>query len=136
MEFGNTPSKLQIPPHTLIIMVRRGEDFFVPTGSSALEVGDQLLVISDQDAEASFKQLANDAEEEALWRAEMKQKAKKRWMRATMAAAKSQGKAAIESAKLQAQSIKDQTANNNNLQKESINFTRQQNQENRQQQQK
>lgn len=54
---------------------------------------------------------------------------------ATMAAAKSQGKAAIESAKLQAQSIKDQTKNNNNLQKESINFTRQQNQENRQQQQ-
>ena len=54
---------------------------------------------------------------------------------ATMAAAKSQGKAVIESAKTQAQSIKDQTANNNNLQKESINFTRQQNQENRQQQQ-
>lgn len=54
---------------------------------------------------------------------------------ATIAAAKSQGKAAIESAKLQAQSIKDQTTNNNNLQKESINFTRQQNQENRQQQQ-
>ena len=83
IEFGNTPSKLQIPPHTLIILVRRGEDFFVPTGASALEVGDQLLVISDQDAEASFKQLANEAEEEALWRAEMKQKAKKRWMRAT-----------------------------------------------------
>lgn len=54
---------------------------------------------------------------------------------ATMAAAKSQGKAAIESAKLQAQSIKDQTKNNNNLQKENIAFTRQQNQENRQQQQ-
>ena len=54
---------------------------------------------------------------------------------ATIAAAKSQGKAAIESAKLQAQSIKDQTKNNNNLQKENIAFTRQQNQENRQQQQ-
>ena len=54
---------------------------------------------------------------------------------ATKAAAKSQEKAIIESAKTQAQSIKDQTTNNNNLQKESINFTRQQNQENRQQQQ-
>ena len=54
---------------------------------------------------------------------------------ATMSAAKSQAKAAIESAKTQAQSIKEQTANNNNLQKESIDFTRQQNQENRQQQQ-
>ena len=54
---------------------------------------------------------------------------------ATKAAAESQAKAIIESAKTQAQSIKEQTANNNNLQKESIDFTRQQNQENRQQQQ-
>lgn len=54
---------------------------------------------------------------------------------ATAAAAKSQAKAVAESAKTQAQSIKDQTANNNNLQRESISFTRQQNQENRRQQQ-
>ena len=54
---------------------------------------------------------------------------------ATAAAAKSQSKAVIESAKTQAQSVKDQTANNNNLQKEQLSFTRQQNQENRQQQQ-
>lgn len=54
---------------------------------------------------------------------------------ATAAAAKSQSKAVVESAKTQAQSIKDQTANNNNLQKEQLSFTRQQNQENRQQQQ-
>lgn len=54
---------------------------------------------------------------------------------ATAAAAKSQAKAMVENAKTQAQSIKDQTANNNNLQKEQLSFTRQQNQENRQQQQ-
>lgn len=54
---------------------------------------------------------------------------------ATTAAAKSQAKAVESSAKTQADSIKQQTINNNNLQKESINFTRQQNQENRQQQQ-
>ena len=54
---------------------------------------------------------------------------------ATISAAKSQAKAVTESAKIQAQSIKDQTKNNNNLQKENIAFTRQQNQENRQQQQ-
>lgn len=54
---------------------------------------------------------------------------------ATNAASKNQAKAITESAKTQAQSIKDQTANNSNLQKESISFTRQQNQENRQQQQ-
>lgn len=54
---------------------------------------------------------------------------------ATTSAAKTQAKATVENAKTQAQSIKEQTANNTALQKESINFTRQQNQENRQQQQ-
>ena len=84
---GNTPRELNIPPRTLIIMVRRGEDFFVPTGSSELQVGDQLLVISDKDAEATYKQMTNEAEEEALWRAEVKRKTRERfdkltaWMR-------------------------------------------------------
>jgi len=70
---GNTPREIDIPPHTLIVMVRRGEDFFIPTGSSALEIGDQLLVISDQDAEASFKHMTDEAEEDALWRENIKQ---------------------------------------------------------------
>ena len=79
---GNTPRELNIPPRTLIIMVRRGEDFFVPTGSSELQVGDQLLVISDKDAEASYKQMTNEAEEEALWRAEVRRNAKERFIKA------------------------------------------------------
>lgn len=54
---------------------------------------------------------------------------------ATINAAKSQSKAITDSAAIQATSIKDQTTNNNNLQRESIEFTRQQNRENRQQQQ-
>lgn len=54
---------------------------------------------------------------------------------ATAAAAKKQAKAIESSAKTQAESIKQQTSNNTVLQKESISFTRQQNQENRQQQQ-
>ena len=54
---------------------------------------------------------------------------------ATAAAAKSQSKAIVESAKTQAQSIKVQTINSNNLQKEQLAFTRSQNQENRRQQQ-
>ena len=83
LEAGHTLRELQLPPHTLIIMVRRGEDFFVPTGASELEAGDQLLVISDQDAEATYKQMANEAEEEAIWRAEMKQKIKARMDRMT-----------------------------------------------------
>ena len=65
---GNTLKELSIPPRTLVIMVRRGEDFFVPTGSSVLQIGDQLLVISDKDAQATYQHMIDDAEEEALWR--------------------------------------------------------------------
>ena len=80
---GNTLRELNIPPNTLIIMVRRGEDFFVPTGSSTLELGDQLLVISDKDAEATYQHMIDDAEEEAQWRAEVKAKVRKRIDRLT-----------------------------------------------------
>ena len=45
-------------------MVRRGEDFFVPTGQSELEVGDQLLIISDSAAEATVQFIEESAEEE------------------------------------------------------------------------
>ena len=83
LERGNTPRELAIPPHTLIVMVRRGEDFIIPTGSSELKEGDQLLVISDHDANAAYQHLTDEAEEEAQWRAEMRNKAKNRWLRAT-----------------------------------------------------
>lgn len=83
LEKGNTLRELSIPPHTLVIMVRRGEDFFVPTGSSDLQVGDQLLVIRDKDAEETYKHMIDDAEEEAIWRAEMRRKARERFDRMT-----------------------------------------------------
>lgn len=79
---GNTLREIAIPPKTLIVMVRRGEDFFVPTGSSTLELGDQLLVISDKDAEESYQHMMNDAEEDALWRAEVRRKAQERFAKA------------------------------------------------------
>ena len=75
---GNTLKQITIPPHTLIIMVRRGEDFFVPTGSSELQLGDQLLIIRDKDAEATFRHMTDEAEEEALWKAEMRRKVRER----------------------------------------------------------
>lgn len=83
IRLGNTPRELQIPPHTLIIMVRREEDFFVPTGSSALEAGDKLLVISDKDAEASYKHITDEAEEEAQWREAMRHEMKERFYHMT-----------------------------------------------------
>ena len=54
---------------------------------------------------------------------------------ATLKSASQQAKAIQDSAKTQAQVIKDQTKNNTALQQESMNFTRQQNRENRDQQQ-
>ena len=75
---GCSLRELQMPPHTLIIMVRRGDDFFVPTGTSELRTGDQLLVITDHDADKAFRQLTNEAEEEAQWRARVRAKARQR----------------------------------------------------------
>ena len=45
-------------------MVRRDEDFFVPTGTSELRVGDQLLIISDTAAEATEQFIEDSAAEE------------------------------------------------------------------------
>jgi len=81
---GNTPRDLKIPLHTLIVMVRRDEDYFIPSGSSELRKDDKLLVISDQDAEATYKQMTNEAEEEAQWKAEVKRKMKARFYRITV----------------------------------------------------
>ena len=80
---GNTLRELTIPPHTLVVMVRRNEDFFIPTGSSELQLGDQLLVISDHDANEAYRHLTDEAEEEAQWRADMRAKVKQRWLKAT-----------------------------------------------------
>ncbi|MCQ2346552.1 MAG: potassium/proton antiporter [Paludibacteraceae bacterium] len=65
---GNRLMDMQIPRQTLVIMVRRNEEFFVPTGSSELQEGDQLLVIADKDAEAAKKlQDEEDAVELKDW---------------------------------------------------------------------
>ena len=47
---GNQLKNLSFPGKTLVIMVRRGEDFFVPTGNFELEIDDHLLLITDDDA--------------------------------------------------------------------------------------
>ena len=78
---GCTLREIEMPPHTLIIMVRRGDDFFIPTGASELRNGDQLLVITDQDADKAYKLLTDEAEEEAQWREDMRRRARERWER-------------------------------------------------------
>jgi cell volume regulation protein A len=46
---GNRIMDLPMPENTLVVMVKRDELYFVPTGSTTLEAGDVLLLISDND---------------------------------------------------------------------------------------
>ncbi|MCQ2348211.1 MAG: potassium/proton antiporter [Paludibacteraceae bacterium] len=65
MKQGHCLQDIHVPEHTLVIMARRGESFFVPTGDTELQIGDQLLVISDQNA-AQVVQEMEDEEEQIL----------------------------------------------------------------------
>ena len=62
---GNKLKELTIQPHTLVIMVRRDDTFFVPTGDTELKLGDQLLVISDNNAKKAVQE-REDEEAEIL----------------------------------------------------------------------
>ncbi len=47
---GSTLGQLNLPQKTLVIMLRRGDEYFIPRGHTELRVGDKLLVISDDDS--------------------------------------------------------------------------------------
>ena len=49
LQHGNRLMDLGFPQNTLAIMVRRGQQFFVPTGKSVMQSGDALLVITDNE---------------------------------------------------------------------------------------
>ena len=46
---GNKLMNLSLPDNTLVVMVKRREQYFVPKGHTHLQSGDRLLVISDND---------------------------------------------------------------------------------------
>lgn len=48
---GNTLSRITLPDNTLVVMVCRDGDYFVPSGRTALQVGDKLLILSDRNEE-------------------------------------------------------------------------------------
>lgn len=52
---GNQLMNISLENHPLVIMVRRDEDFIVPTGKTVLEVGDKLLTITDQALEEAHE---------------------------------------------------------------------------------
>ena len=46
---GNRLMDLNLPDHTLAVMVKRDGRYFIPTGKTILKVNDKLLMISDND---------------------------------------------------------------------------------------
>lgn len=49
LQYGKNLIEMPFPDKTLVVMVKRGERFFVPTGQTELHSGDKLLVISDNE---------------------------------------------------------------------------------------
>lgn len=56
---GNHLMDLTLPDNTLVVMVKRDNKFFIPRGSTKLNIGDKLLVITDNDEELAktYKEL-------------------------------------------------------------------------------
>ncbi len=50
LENGNRIMDVSLPSNTLVVMVKRREQYLVPTGSTELQEGDILLLISDDNA--------------------------------------------------------------------------------------
>ncbi len=48
---GSLLKEIQMPHNTLVVMIHRGDDYFVPRGDTELRSGDRLLVISSDEAE-------------------------------------------------------------------------------------
>ncbi|WP_294083841.1 potassium/proton antiporter [Proteiniphilum sp. UBA5384] len=49
LQYGKNLIEMPLPDKTLVVMVKRGERYFVPTGQTELYSGDKLLVISDNE---------------------------------------------------------------------------------------
>lgn len=47
LESGSKLMEMKMPENTLVVMVKRGGNFFVPQGNTSLQAGDKLLLISD-----------------------------------------------------------------------------------------
>lgn len=59
---GETLKEITLPDNTLVMMVCRDGDYFVPQGKTRLEYGDKLLVISDrnEELESIYKKMGVD----------------------------------------------------------------------------
>lgn len=62
LESGRTLRAITLPEHTLVMMVCRDGEYFVPQGNTELLLGDKLLVISDrvEELESTYKDMGID----------------------------------------------------------------------------
>lgn len=51
LSVGNTLNKVSLPDNTLVVMVCRDGDYFVPKGNAELHIDDKLLILSDRNDE-------------------------------------------------------------------------------------
>lgn len=51
LEKGNTLTELDIPKGTLVMIVKRDEEYLIPNGTLKLHIGDKLLLISENEKE-------------------------------------------------------------------------------------
>ena len=51
LETGDTLKDISLPQGTLVMIVKRGQEFLIPNGSLKLHVGDKLLLISEKGKE-------------------------------------------------------------------------------------
>ncbi|MDR1274392.1 MAG: potassium/proton antiporter [Odoribacteraceae bacterium] len=51
MTNGHLLMNLHLPDNTLVVMIKRGKTYCVPKGKTSLQIGDKLLVITDDDEE-------------------------------------------------------------------------------------
>lgn len=51
LEHGDTLKEIHLPGGTLVVMICRDDQYFVPKGYTRLVIGDKLLVVSDNNEE-------------------------------------------------------------------------------------
>jgi cell volume regulation protein A len=63
LRFGNRMMDIPLPDKTLVVMVKRGESFFIPRGGTEIRIGDRMLIISDDEKalKQTYEELGIDA---------------------------------------------------------------------------
>ncbi|MFA5289182.1 MAG: potassium/proton antiporter [Bacteroidales bacterium] len=64
LRFGNRMMEIPLPDKTLVVMVKRGDSFFIPRGGTEIQIGDKLLIISDDEKalRETYKNLGMDSD--------------------------------------------------------------------------